>query len=195
MKKLSVILLGILILVQIAVPFKMIQEKENILRNGELVKLRTRPIDPADPYQGRYVRLQFEDDYIPCPENNKPDLNYHEPIYALFETGPDGFIRFTDWSREKPGGGHYLKTRYKGIRKIWQPDTKKHLHKGIRLDIPFDRYYMDEAKAPRAEVLAREATRSTNCWANVRILNGKGVIEDVIAQGQSLSDLAAKKEY
>ncbi len=50
---------------------------------------------------------------------------------------------------------------------------------------------MDEAKAPRAERLAREATRSTNCWVAVRILDGKAVIEDVFAEGRSLRDLAA----
>ena len=64
----------------------------------------------------------------------------------------------------------------------------------FRIDIPFDRYYMDEAKAPRAERLVRESTRSTTCWVNIRSLDGKAVIEDVFAEGQSLRDLAAEKE-
>ena len=65
---------------------------------------------------------------------------------------------------------------------------------GVRIDIPFDRFYMDEAKAPRAERIVRNSTRSTNCWVNVRILDGKAVIEDVFAEGQSIRDLAAEKE-
>jgi len=194
MKNLSIAILGILIAVQLAVPVTMIQGKEKILQEGTLYKLLTRPIDPADPFQGRYVRLGYRNDYIPCPADHKPDLRYNEPIYALIVTDDTGFLRFIDWSHEKPATGNYLKTRYKGIRKDWQQNSKTRIHKGIRIDIPFDRYYMDEAKAPRAEVLARKATRSTNCWVNVRILNGKAVIEDVFAEGQSLRDLAAKKD-
>ncbi|VGO18402.1 GDYXXLXY domain-containing protein [Pontiella sulfatireligans] len=194
MKKLPLIALGLLIAVQFAVPFKMIQGKENILRNGTEFKFKTRPIDPADPFQGRYVRLAYEDDYIPGNKKQDPDLAYKQPIYALLQTGEDGFAVFTGWSIEKPIGGHYLKTRSLGRKDTWNRETKKRTDKGLRIDLPFDRFYMDEAKAPRAEVLAREATRNTNCWASVRILAGKAVIEDVFAKGQSLRDLASKKE-
>ncbi|HEY5622073.1 MAG TPA: hypothetical protein VIR77_05680, partial [Pontiella sp.] len=93
-----------------------------------------------------------------------------------------------------PADGHFLKTRYTGRRIEWNRETEKIIYKGLRLDIPFDRFYMEEAKAPRAEALARDAMRSGDCWAAVRILDGKAVIEDVFAQGERLRDLAAKKE-
>jgi uncharacterized membrane-anchored protein len=194
MKKLSLIALGILIIAQFIVPFSMIQSRENILNNGELFKFRTRPIDPADPFQGRYVQLGIDMDYIPYPEDQKPDLAYKAVIFATLETDDDGFAHFTNWSYENPADGHFLKTRNKGQYRVWIPETKKRIYKGMRLEIPFDRYYMEETKAPRAETLTREATRNTNCWVNVRILNGKAVIEDVFAEGQSLRDLAAEKE-
>jgi uncharacterized membrane-anchored protein len=194
MKKWSLIALGLLIAAQIAVPFHMIRDRENTLRNGELFQFRTRPIDPADPFQGRYVWLAYEDDYIPGPKDQKTDLKYREPVYVVLETGPDGFAKLADWSRDRPAEGHYLRTRYTGYRSQWNRETKKSIHKGIRFDFPFDRFYMEESKAPRAEKLARDATRNTNCWANVRILDGKAVIEDVFAEGQSLRILAAEKE-
>ena len=194
MKKFSVIILGILIAAQFAIPISMIKNWENILRNGELFRLKTRPIDPADPFQGRYVWLGFENNYIPYSKEEHPDIAYKAPIYATIEHGEDGFAHFTEWHREKPTKGHFLKTRARGHRYDQNLATKESIYKGLRLDIPFDRYYMDEAKAPRAERLTREATRSTNCWVNVRILNGKAVIEDVFAEGESLRDLAAEKE-
>ena len=194
MKKLSLIVLGILIAAQIAIPFSMIRSRENILRNGELFRFKTRPIDPADPFQGRYVRLGFEDDYIPCSKDDKPDLAYKMPIYAMLKIDEEGFAYLTGWSREKPIESHFMKTRYLGEKNDWNRRDRKSLYQGIRIDIPFDRYYMDEVKAPRAERLVRESTRSTNCWVNVRILDGKAVIEDVFAEGQSLRDLAAEKE-
>jgi uncharacterized membrane-anchored protein len=194
MKKQSLFILGILILVQFAVPFSMIRNREKILNHGALFKFKTRPIDPADPFQGRYVQLGIDKDYIPYPEDQKPDLNYKAVIFATVEADEDGFARFTDWNREKPANGNFLKTRNKGQHRVWIPESKKRVYKGMRLDIPFDRYYMEETKAPRAETLTREATRNTNCWVNVRILNGKAVIEDVFAEGQSLRVLAAEKE-
>ncbi len=191
MKKLPLIVLGILIVTQLAIPFSMIQSRENILHNGEIFKFITRPIDPADPFQGRYVRLGIQNDYVSRPRNAEYDMKRRSAVYAVLEADEDGFARFTSLMRERPATGQYLKTRYRGHRRRWDDETKAHIFMGDRIDIPFDRFYMDEAKAPRAERLARESTRSTNCWVNVRILNGKAVIEDVFAEGQSLRDLAA----
>jgi uncharacterized membrane-anchored protein len=194
MKKTPFILLGILILIHLAVPIAMIQGKETILRDGQRFKFKTRPIDPVDPFQGRYVWLAYENDYIATPEDAKTDLNYKDPIYAIVESSEDGFAHFTGWSREKPTSGHFLKTRYMGTKSTWDRDTQQSIHHGMQIDLPFDRFYMDEAKAPRAEAVARNATRNTNCWAEVRILHGKAVIEDVFAEGQSLRKLVAKKD-
>jgi len=194
MKKLSFIALILLIGAQLAVPVMMIKGREKILRNGELYRFLTRPIDPADPFQGRYVRLAFQNDYVPCSKDRELGLHRNQKIYALIEVGEDGFARFTSWSTEKPVKGRFLATRYLGNKSEWNRISRTSMHKGIRLDIPFDRFYMEEEKAPRAEHLVREAVSSTNCWAEVRILNGRPAIEDVYAQGQSLRELAAKNE-
>lgn len=193
MKKFSLIVLGILIVAQLAVPFSMIKSRENILRNGELYRFKTRPIDPADPFQGRYVRLVFEIDYIECSEEEESELTYKQPVYAIMGTDSDGYARFADWNLEQPESGAYLKTHYRRKYTVRHPESKKRIFKGIRIHVPFNRFYMAESKAPRAEERAREATRNTNCWANVRILNGNAVIEDVFAEGQSLRDLAAQE--
>lgn len=193
MKKLSLIALGILIVAQLAVPFSMIKSRENILCNGELFRFKTRPIDPADPFQGRYVRLRFEKDHILCSKDEQSELAHRQPLYAIIETGSDDFAYFTGWSLTRPLTGTYLKTHYRWNYTVRDPATKKMALKGIRIHMPFDRFYMEETKAPRAEKLAREATRNTNCWANVRILYGEAVIEDVFAEGQSLRDLAEKE--
>lgn len=192
MNSLKPLLLTLLILAQLAVLASMIRGKERILRDGEAFRFKTRPIDPADPFQGRYVALGFEDDHIP-PIGLSGGLRYREPIYAALETGGDGFARFTGWSRERPAAGAFLRTRYLGASTRWDPATQQMTNVAFRIEIPFDRFYMDEAKAPRAEQAVRDATRSTNCWATVRILNGKAVVEDVFAQGQSLRELAAQK--
>ncbi len=194
MKRISIILLGVLAVAQLAVPVSLIQKKERILREGKVYRFLTRPIDPADPFQGRYVRLGFEHDYIPWSKDEDHGIAYKAKIYALMEIDEDGFAHFSDWSDERPDSGPYLETRYLGKNYRWNPATKKSNYRGIRIDIPFDRFYMDEAKAPRAEGITRNATRNKECWVEVRILDGKGVIEDVFAEGQSLRVLAHPKD-
>ena len=194
MKKFSLITLGILIIAQLAVPFSMIKSRENILRNGELYRFKTRPIDPADPFQGRYVRLVFESDYIECSEEEESELTYKQPLYAILGTDSDGYARFAGLNLERPESGAYLKTHYRRKYTVRNPESRIRMFKGIRIHVPFNRFYMAESKALRAEKRVSEATRTTNCWANVRILNGNAVIEDVLAEGQSLRDLAAQEE-
>jgi uncharacterized membrane-anchored protein len=194
MNKLSLIALGSLILLQLAIPVSMIKGKEKILREGERFRFKTQPIDPADPFQGRYVRLRFENDYIPWPEERKSELHYKEPIYAHIEVDQEGFAHFTGWSRTIPETGAFLKSRHMWEKYNRSTDSSKNTYEGFFLQLPFDRFYMDEAKAPKAEILARDATLSTNCWAEVRILKGEALLEDVMAGGQSLRELASEKE-
>lgn len=194
MKKLSFISLGILILVQLAIPFSMIQGREKILREGERFRFKTQPIDPADPFQGRYVSLRFKENFIPWSEERKSELHYKEPIYALIEVDQDGFAHFTGWSRKTPATGAFLQTRRLWEKYTRSTDSSPRQYEGFFIKLPFNRFYMDEAKAPRAEILAREATLTADCWAEVRILEGKAVLEDVMVGGQSLRELAAEKE-
>ena len=194
MKKLSFISLGILILVQLAIPFAMIQGREKILREGEPFRFKTQPIDPADPFQGRYVRLNFEENFIPSPEERISELLYKEPMYALIEVDQDGFAHFTGWSKHSPTTGAFLQSRRLWEKYSRETDTSQRQYEGFFIKLPFDRFYMDETKAPRAENMVRDATRTTNCWAEVRILEGKAVLKDVMVGGQAISELAAEKE-
>ncbi len=193
MKTPALALFTLLVAAQLATLAVMIRGQERVLRHGEAFRFKTRPIDPADPFQGRYVALGFEADHIPAATGTYNGLHPRETIYALIDHDADGYARFSGWSRERPATGAYLKTRYTGIQHRWDPVATNHVHLGLRIHLPFDRFYMDEAKAPRAEAAAREATASTNCWADVRILNGRAAIADVYARGQSLRDLAAAR--
>ncbi len=194
MKTISITVLSIAVIAQLAVLGSMIHSHEQVLREGEAFRFKTRPIDPADPFQGRYVALGFDNGTVPAGQGQISGLRHREPIFATIETGEDGFARFSGWSRERPQSGAYLKTRFLGESLRWNEASKRSESLGIRIDIPFDRFYMDEAKAPRAEAAVRDATRSTNCWATVRILNGRAVVEDVVAKGQSLRDIAARRK-
>jgi len=194
MKTIYLFTLLVLIMVQLIIPFRMIRKHERILSEGVLYKFKTRPIDPADPFQGRYVQLRYHSNVIKCDPAEIAGLERKDPVYALIGEDEQGFAELCGWSREKPTGGHYFKTRYRYTDTTWHKESKTRTTNGIRVDISFDRFYMDEAKAPLAERLARNSAQNSNCWANVRIHNGNALIEDVYAEGISLRELATKKD-
>jgi uncharacterized membrane-anchored protein len=192
--------LGLLVAAQVAVPLRMIQQRETVLREGELFRFKTQPIDPADPFQGRYVWLNIEKDTVLLPKNESENIEWRSSGYATLSVDDEGFAYFSDWTEERPDAPNYLKTKCWGSDPVEAPDgipsprNPEEKLTRLHIDIPFTRFYMDEAKAPLAEIRAREATQNKDCWVEVRILNGKAVIEDVIAEGQSLRDLASAEK-
>jgi len=202
MRKAAFIILGILITAQLLIPVSMILKHEQILRTGVLYRFKTRPIDPADPLQGRYVQLGFENDYIVAPTNAvEPARN--EYVYVTLDTDPDGLCTLTGWSRERPEHGDYLKLKYWGKKYNWSAKDDGQRYPGLQFKLPFDRFYMDENKAPRAEKLVQtrridlseENTNPvTNCWANVKVLNGAALIEDLLVDGTSIRKLTIQPD-
>lgn len=187
MKKFYLILLLLIVFIQLAVPVRMIINREKVLRDGERFSFKTRPIDPADPFQGRFVRLQIQQAYCTIPEAEAEDFRGKQKIYAAIEVDEEGYARFTDGHRKIPDTSAYLKTRTRG----GYTAIKDSPNCEIRLQIPFNRFYMEEEKAPRAEIIAAEASRRGDCWVDVRILNGRAVIEDVYVEGESIRRLSS----
>lgn len=54
------IIVAVFILAQLALLLSMVGERELIVRNGQRVWLRTRPVDPRDLFRGDYVRLNYD---------------------------------------------------------------------------------------------------------------------------------------
>ena len=98
--------------------------------------------------------------------------------YVVLTTDDEGFCKLASWQRERPAEGAYLKLKSQGPAYTWDKDKHPISHyNGVRFTFPFNKFYMDEAKAPVAETIVREGGRSTNCWANIRVLDGVGLIE------------------
>jgi len=122
---------------------------------------------------------------------------------VTLSTNADGFCELKAWSRTRPESGDYLKSYFWGPKQNWGGTNALHRYQGLAFDLPFDRFYMDENKAPRAEQLARRRTPEfqrdtentntfTNCWATVRVLKGTALIEDVLIDGTSIRELSGQ---
>jgi uncharacterized membrane-anchored protein len=180
--------LGIVFLAQLFVPAKMAYNQEDILKTGKLFKFRTEPIDPSDPFRGKYVSLDFANsDYT---VKNADKWNKLDFFYAILGTRPDGFAKVVAFSVDKPQEGDYVK-----VGRQWAFGKNV-----VHISFPFDRFYMNEHKAPMAEKLYLKATvisHSTDlkpAYAKVYIKNGGTVLDDVIVDGKSLREISIEQK-
>ena len=172
-------------LVQLIVPVKMIMDKENVLSTGTEYKFRTEPIDPNDPFRGKYIVLNFDANSFEV--QNDSFWHTDEPVYVLLGTDSAGFAKITDLIKQPPLNEKpdYVKAK---IRYAY--DNR------VTIDYVFNKFYMEETKAPEAENIYRSANRDTaqEVYALVNVKEGDAVIKDVMINGVSISKTIRENE-
>jgi len=162
--------------VQLAVPVSQIWKHEDILRTGTVYKFKTAPVDPYDAFRGRYVALRFADTQAPVRRGES--LDRRATAYVTLRPDADGFAQFGELTATVPATGDYLR-----VETTWGTGTNRQFR------LPFDMFFMDESKAPKAEDAYRQFGNrrggQTNAptYAVVRVKNGRGVIEDLCITG------------
>jgi uncharacterized membrane-anchored protein len=141
------------------------------------VKVRALPVDPVDPFRGRYVvfRLGFEPVRL--------DRSFAGPVWVELEECADGFAKAGTVSKTRPAQGHYVQAQ--AIPLEWEAGAVR-----TRLELPHDRYYMDESKAPRAEAAARAQNRpgQRNTWVTLRVRDGVAAVESLWIDGVTVEE-------
>lgn len=148
--------------VQLAVPLSMIVQKEIVHGQGTELRLRLQPVDPADPFRGRYLALRFA---IEAGRYELPPGG-NEPLFARFRRDAQGFDQIEGFTRD-PGQPGVLKVE--PVR-----GSRQHIR------VPWNRYYVNEHRAPAIEDEVRRATRpgaeSPPVYATLRVAGGDAVI-------------------
>ncbi len=182
-----IILIGVFacaVAAQLAVPAWMIVGKERVLREGAVYKLKTMPVDPADLFRGRYVALAFEE--ASAPRTPGEVYESDERVYIVLENGADGFAHVARISRIQPSSGDYVRVR---VDYDYPPEAR------VRFLFPFNRYYMDEYKAPQAEAAYRQHNlmKSHDAYVTVRVLKGEAVVEELYVGGKPVKEYLKSK--
>lgn len=167
-------------LVQLYVPAKMIWDREEIIATGIAYKFKTAPIDPNDPFRGKYVSLSYDENSVVV--ENKEDWKSREDIYVYLTTDADGFAKIKSVSKEKPTAHQdFLKAKVYSV----SGNNK------LTIDYPFDRFYMEESKAYDAELAYRKTQidSSKTTYALVKIKDGEAVLKDVLIDGISIREI------
>jgi uncharacterized membrane-anchored protein len=174
--------------VQLAVPVGQIRKYEDILLTGVTYKFRTAPVDPYDAFRGRYVSLNYANTVAPLRQDEK--LEMHAPAYVALHKDEDGFAQFGEMAGIPPVEGDYLRVEYLYTNGANEPDA--------HFRLPFDKFFMEETKAPRAEAAywkhgnRRDQTVDAT-YVVVRVKGGRGVIEDLYIKGKPIRDFLAKE--
>jgi len=181
-KTITLIAFLVLALVQIYVPAKMIVNRETVLAQGTEYKFRTAPVDPNDPFRGKYITLSFEENTVAVA--NEKSWVVGETVYALFTTDEQGFAHIQSVTKDQPSDGQdFLETK---VRNVFSNGNRQ-----ITLDFPFNRFYLEESKAPEAERVYWESLldASQETYALVAIKDGEAVLKDVLIDGTSIREL------
>ncbi|WP_106794945.1 GDYXXLXY domain-containing protein [Aquimarina sp. Aq78] len=178
MKPIYFIVFIVLAVVQIGTPLKMIFDNEDILISGTAYKFKTRPIDPTDPFRGKYITLQFEMNSFKTSDTT---YVYGDEVRVYIENDQEGFAKVVRVSREPLDiDGDYV------MAKVTNTYSDE-----ILFELPFDRFYMEETKAYDAEKAYREVNRNAqeeDVYAVVYVKDGASVLDDVIIAGLPIQE-------
>jgi uncharacterized membrane-anchored protein len=171
-------------LLQLAVPVKMIFDSEMTERYGSEYKFKTVPIDPTDPFRGKYITLNYDISSFPTT-----DTTYAggEQIYLALKKDNEGFAQIASISHEAPpGDADYI------IAEV------SHNYGGnVNFEFLFNRFYMDEGKAAEAETSYAQYSTDTiiakPAYALVAVKDGSAVVKNVIIDGIPIKDYVLKQ--
>lgn len=178
-KSITLILFAAMVLAQWAVPVSMITKREMTLSQGAIYKFRCEPIDPYDAFRGKYVWLSV------APEGNATwngePLRKDQAIFVVLDQDEEGFANVRELQLTRPESGDYVKAKVR-----WNASGRE----DVPLEYPFDRYYLEESKAPRAETAYRQSLsdQQHNTYIAVRLRNGFGVIEELYIDDMPIHD-------
>lgn len=179
--RMYVVLFVVLCAAQWYVPLSMVAEQEDVLQHGRVYRFKTAPIDPSDPFRGKYVTLRFESELVSAVEGKTWQRNAE--VFVVVKVDDNGFAVVDRITENTPEQG----TDY------FPAEVRTSGADHVRLRFPFERFYLEESKAPAVEELYRDSHRDTSgmdhVYALVRIRSGVAVVEDVQINGRSVADI------
>lgn len=165
------VVFGLIAAVHLAAPLSMIWKREAVLKQGTRLLIQTQPVDPYDVFRGRYVRLNY--DPLSVPDHGTLPVRRGDQAFAQYRIDEDGFVQVTNIIARLETGDEI-------------PVVVQSVHSGrIHARFPFDRLYLNETLAPRAEAAYRSANQADGgqAWVRVRVHKGRAVLEDLMIEG------------
>ena len=182
MKKLPLLLFAVTVLAQWAAPLLQIWKHERTLAQGSVHRLKCTAPDPYDPLRGRYLAVRPEQEESHVDKGLK--LVSGQRVYVTLLDGPDGLARLSSAHLTPPESGAYVRMSVR-----WAAAEGL-----VRLEWPFDRFYLNEKLAPEADKWFAESIRSSKgVVAEIRVLKGSAVLTDLVFDGRSFREILKER--
>ena len=150
-------------LAQLAFASSAMWRGETTLRGGTLYHFRSDPVDPVDPFRGRYVALAFARTRVPRAEG--ADLDVGATAYVELAVDDEGMARLERAQAAAPAADHLALP-------VLATDAT-----AVFVQLPFERYYAEEERA--LEIDRQRWQAGARFVVGVRVLDGRGVIESL----------------
>lgn len=190
MKNRNVFIIAFLVLAlaQLAVPSQMIVHNNDILSTGKIYKFKAQPIDPYDAFRGKYIRLNFNESTI----YTKDSIADNKKYVAVLGTDNKGFAKIAKLRQKPIPQEDYINLKSTYSYRVSEKEKRFY----VTINFPFDRFYMNEYKAPKAEETYNSSVRDSakNVYALVAVKNGEAIIKDVMIDGVSIKDYVNSKK-
>lgn len=199
MKSKSILLIAFILVVvaQLFVPIQMISSQEDTLTTGKILKFKTAPVDPYDAFRGKFIYLNFANDKIAVNDETRK-LKYNDDIFITFKDSAGYALPLSASLTEPNSTSEYIKAKVDYVDSRanikFNSSVNPHNRLFVYIDYPFDRFYMNEDKAPEAEKAYNNASGNLkeNVYAEVAIKNGVGVIKNVYIDNIAIKDYVNK---
>ena len=180
-KRLLWLLFAGMVLAQWLVPGLMIKQKHEVAKKGTSYKFELAAIDPRDLFRGKFIILNpLENGFV----SHDDKLSLNSSGFATFKRDSLGLAKIKTLTNQPPETEAYLKVRLMGT------NTQDGIQQTL-IAYPFDRFYMNEHKALKAEQLISETISEgkKKSYAMVKILNGQYQVIDVMIDDKSIVQL------
>ena len=141
------------------------------------MKFRVVLRDPYDPMRGRYVVLNVEPNRI-AADKVQGNIIWRDKAYMVMERDENGFakpIRITKDRRSIKDGEIFVR-----VKNVWQTYSQRNDNKEYNLQLPFDRFYLNEFKAPQLEKELRYVTKKFDMILTVKFFrNGLWAVSNL----------------
>jgi len=178
-KKIFTYLLFALVAAQVIFPLYTIVTHEMARGKGTAYKFRVRPIDPYDPFRGRYVTLGFVDDTAGITGGK---IKGNNAFVTLMVTG-DGYAMPAAVTENIPASGDYIAVKT-GI--VYGRKDR------VRIIYPFNKLFMNEDIAPAVDKAFRDFKGTA--YLKVFVRDGSAAIDGLYFDGVRAEEYVKNKQ-
>lgn len=183
MKTVKISLFALTMLLYLWFPYQLSQQRDRVLEHGAVYRFRLQNMEPQN-LGGTYVDLYYD---VPAQLATEEKLYQHQTAYVRLSRDSAGFTQISNARTEPPSTGDYLAIEVIGL------DSNK-----IYFNFPSNMryFYFDEPQAtPALEPVRprRPKRQQLDAYAEVRVWQGRGVVEELYVENQSVDAYLEQK--